>query len=250
MPRFRLSRLLILLIVSAVLGLLSAPAASAHGANGRPIPDAAHYLTTLTGMSPAIAGVTAAVDPRGEWLEVANTTGKALIVLGYAREPYLKIDAAGTAENSYSPTLALNQSLFGDLSQLGEGTLPPSWHYTGTGHSVRWHDHRIHWMGVDRPPAVKSAPGTAHLVGNWSVHMALASTPVTITGTLNWLPMKPHISRIVVYLLIVGTLLFSVFIGLFALVVLRSRNVPDDLASLDSAPWDDRIGRSPTRPRT
>jgi hypothetical protein len=69
------------------------------------------------------------------------------------------------AQNEFSPTVQLNQSLFADLNQLGAGSLPPSWRPTSTGHQVRWHDHRIHWMSAERPPAVKAQPGVHHLIG-------------------------------------------------------------------------------------
>jgi hypothetical protein len=172
---------------AAVLALLvfgaAAPAASAHGINGQPIPDAAHYLSKITAISPAITGPPACVDPRGEWLEVSNTTSQSLTVLGYSREPYLQITPAGAWENSYSPTLALNQSLFGDISQLGDSSMPPSWQHTSASRTIRWHDHRIHWMGATRPPAVKAHPERGQLVGNWVVHMTLADVPVPLRPT-------------------------------------------------------------------
>jgi hypothetical protein len=211
-----------LLLAAAVTGYLTlaaaAPGAWAHGANGQPIPDAAHYRTTITGISPPTPGLSARVDPRGEWLEVTNTTSKTLTVLGYAREPYLQIDAAGVAENVASPTLVLNQSLFGDLSQFGGSTAPPSWRHTSDARQVRWHDHRIHWMGAGRPPAVKADPGAGHQVGTWTVHMTLASDPVTVTGTLNWLPVKNR-TRLwsVVFLIVDSALLLGAVAGWFLL---------------------------------
>jgi hypothetical protein len=223
--------------------MAAAPGASAHGTNGQPIPDAAHYLTKLTGISPAVPGLSASVDPRGDWLEVTNTTSKTLTVLGYAREPYLQIDATGVSENSFSPTLALNQSLFGDLSQLGDSSLPASWRHTSDGHQVRWHDHRIHWMGADRPPAVKSKPGVGHLVGTWNVHMTLGSTPITVTGTLNWLPMKKQTSTTITWFLIIDTAVFGVVGGALFLRHRKTGRGPDDAPSPSQPPsWDDRLG--------
>lgn len=199
----------------------AASGASAHGANGQPIPDAAHYLSTITGLSPQIPGLSARVDPRGEWLEVTNTTGKTLTILGYAREPYLQIDASGVAENSFSASLVLNQSLFGDLSQFGDSSLPPNWRHISDAHQARWHDHRIHWMGASRPPAVKANPKAEHLVGTWTVHMILASTPVTITGALNWLRLKNRLGRWPVTFLIADSTILPV--GVAAWFLFRHR---------------------------
>ena len=144
-------------IIAAALMVAAAPGASAHGTNNQPLPDAEHYLSEITGISPAIPGLSASIDPRGEWIEVSNTTNKTLVILGYMREPYLRIDQTGVAENQYSPTLALNQSLFSDLTQLGDSSLLAAWNTTGSGRTARWHDHRIHWMTADRPPAVQAS---------------------------------------------------------------------------------------------
>jgi hypothetical protein len=224
---------------------VTAPGAWAHGAGGQPIPDAAHYLTKLTGISPAIPGIAASVDPRGEWLTVTNATSKTLTILGYAREPYLQIDPAGVSENSFSPTLALNQSLFGDLSQLGDSAMPPSWRHTSRGHEVRWHDHRIHWMGADRPPAVKADPTVAHLVGTWNVHMNLAGTPMTVTGTLNWLPMKPSVSNTMIAFLITDSVIFGIVVAGSGWFLYRRKSRK---RTTDAAPPSEPIRDDPVNP--
>ena len=174
--------------IAVCAGLLfSADTAAAHGANGQPIPDANHYLAQVTTITPPQAGISATIDPRGEWIQVDNETTQTLTILGYSREPYIQISSIGVAENLYSPSYALNQSLFGDGVQNGSENLPPSWQHTSDGRIARWHDHRIHWMGADRPPAVKANPRQNHPVGNWVIHMSLAGKPVDITGSLSWL---------------------------------------------------------------
>jgi hypothetical protein len=67
-------------LVLLLLTLRSQPAA-AHSTNGS---DATHYRTRLDGLAPPVAGLTATVDPRGEWIQVTNATGKTLIILRYA----------------------------------------------------------------------------------------------------------------------------------------------------------------------
>ena len=67
-------------LVLLLLTLRSQPAA-AHSTNGS---DATYYRTRLDGLSPPVAGLTATVDPRGEWIQVTNATGKTLTILGYA----------------------------------------------------------------------------------------------------------------------------------------------------------------------
>lgn len=165
------------------------------------------------------------VDPRGEWIQVSNETPKTLIVLGYVREPYLRIDGSGVAQNSFSPTLQLNQSLFGDLSQLDDSSLPASWTHTSDTHEVRWHDHRIHWMTADRPPVVKKNPSQPHLIGTWNVHMTLGEQPVTVQGTLSWLPVKPRVSRFMTYFVAADVIVFVLAVAGIALFISGRRRI-------------------------
>jgi hypothetical protein len=123
---------------------------------GPRIPDAAYYRAELRDVTPAPAGVRVSVDPAGEWIELANTGPAEVIVLGYSREPYLRVTATTVQENQLSQTTFLNQSLFADSVPTGTdgGTVAPVWNTIGQHGSVRWHDHRIHWMGQARPPVV------------------------------------------------------------------------------------------------
>jgi hypothetical protein len=221
MSTFRIAATALLSVATLGLG---APAAWAHGAGGKPIPDAAHYLSQITGINPPTPGLSATIDPRGEWIELTNTTGKTLTVLGYAREPYLQITASGVSENQFSPTLQLNQSLFADLSQLGASTLPPIWNQTSTSHRVRWHDHRIHWMSAERPPAVKAQPTVGRVIGPWTIHMTLGSQPVDIVGSLSWLPVKSTTNWFAIWILIGDFVGFAAAVGIGAWFLHRHRN--------------------------
>jgi hypothetical protein len=179
------------LALGAITLLGTAGPASAHSANGQPVPYASQYLTAVTGISPATPGISARVDPRGEWIEVSNTTAKTLIIEGYTREPYLRVGPAGVDANVNAPSWALNHALFGDLSQLGDSTLAPDWQHQQDDPNASWHDHRIHWMGVQRPPAVAANPTADQLIGHWTVHMTLAGSPLSVTGTLSWIGLAP-----------------------------------------------------------
>jgi hypothetical protein len=155
----------------------------------------------------------------------------------------LQITASGVAENQYSPTLQLNQSLFADLSQLGASTLPPLWRQTSAGHLVRWHDHRIHWMSAERPPAVKAQPKVGRVVGPWTIHMILGSQPVDIVGTLSWLPVKPSTNWFAIWILIGDFLGFAVAAGIGAWFLRRHRTRnPDPYAGgPDLASYRERL---------
>jgi hypothetical protein len=119
---------------------------------------------------------------------VTNAGPSEVVILGYAKEPYLRVTAAGVQENELSSSAVLNRALFADLPTSTEGnTAPPVWKPIATKSTARWHDHRIHWMGQSRPPAVAADPTRPHPVGTWTVHATADGTPFEITGTLRWL---------------------------------------------------------------
>ncbi|MEU2616339.1 hypothetical protein ABZ570_32980 [Micromonospora sp. NPDC007271] len=177
-------------MLGAVLIVAAGPAApaAAHG-GGQPIPDAAYYRADLDAVTPPPPGVRVRVDPGGEWIEITNSGPAEVVVLGYSREPYLRITATTVQENQLSQTTYLNRSLFADTLPAGQdpAALAPAWQTIGSRGTARWHDHRIHWMGQARPPAVKADPGHPHPVGGWTVHATAGGQPFTISGQLRWL---------------------------------------------------------------
>lgn len=58
--------------------------------------------------------------------------------------------------------------------------------FESQGGTARWHDHRIHWMGVGRPANVVGDPAHPHLIGSWTVPARAGQGPVMLRGTLNW----------------------------------------------------------------
>jgi len=173
-------------VVGAVVAgaVLLAPLAGAHAAS----PDTNYYRAEITGITPVVAGVTARVDPVGEWIEVTNSGPSEVVILGYAKEPYLRVTGAGAQENELSSSAVLNRALFADLPTSTEGnTAPPVWKPVASQPTARWHDHRIHWMGQSRPPEVARDPTRPHQVGTWTVHATADGRPFEVTGTLRWL---------------------------------------------------------------
>ncbi|WP_157739947.1 hypothetical protein [Micromonospora narathiwatensis] len=177
-------------VLGAVIAVAAAPAVPAAGHGGRqPIPDAAYYRADLAAVTPQPAGVGVRVDPGGEWIEITNAGPAEVIVLGYSREPYLRITATTVQENQLSQTTYLNRSMFADTLPAGQDptALAPAWRTVGAKGTARWHDHRIHWMGQARPAAVEADPRHPHPVGDWTVHATAGGQPFTITGRLRWL---------------------------------------------------------------
>ncbi|MGH9032785.1 MAG: hypothetical protein ACRDZV_11725, partial [Acidimicrobiia bacterium] len=93
-------------VAAAATGLAAAPAA-AHGTSG---PDATNYETRVHEISPPTPGLSVRAIDLGERLELRNTTGTDVVVLGYHDEPYLRVGPDGVFENRRSPAAYLNES--------------------------------------------------------------------------------------------------------------------------------------------
>jgi hypothetical protein len=220
----RLGRMAVVAGFAAVLTAAPAGPAVAHG-GGPSIPDAAYYRTALSSDNVLPPGVAVSVDPAGEWLQVGYTGPSEVIVLGYSGEPYLRITASSAQENTLSPTTYLNKVGFADLPAGSlAATVAPVWQPIAAVGRARWHDHRIHWMGQTKPPAVAADPTLAHVVGAWTVHATAAGQPFDVRGTLNWAG-KPsdHLSRSAWLILAAGNLPFVVAGVIFAVMQRRRR---------------------------
>jgi hypothetical protein len=215
------ARLTAPLAVTAVTGLAAlvvvAPTAAAHDHGS----DSAPYDSRILSVVPPVAGLSVTTSDAGEYLNLANTGPTTVIVEGYQREPYLKITNGGVWENQRSESTYLNKSLFGDsLTQnknLGDPN-EPDWKQIASTGATKYHDHRIHWMGTDRPPMVQNDPGHDHLIASWRVHLRADDTPVTIHGELRWLAIQPAN-----YGSAVGPILAVVALCITAILITRVR---------------------------
>ncbi|MGC9669576.1 hypothetical protein ACNTMW_23865 [Planosporangium sp. 12N6] len=191
-------------------------------------PDAPYYRTEITGgVTPVTAGVTASVDPAGEWVELSNAGPAAVVVLGYTGEPYLRITSSGVEENQLSQTTYLNRALFADTVPTAQsgGGVAPAWKRIGDAGKARWHDHRIHWMGRERPPVVAADPTRPHLVGDWAVRATADGTPFEVRGALRWLGRPADTGRVGPAQAWLLTLLagMTVVVGVLTIALIRAR---------------------------
>jgi hypothetical protein len=170
---------------------LDASAAAAHTASG---PRPTNYRSTIESVSPRIPGVTVRIVDLGNLVELTNTTGTDVTVLGYYQEPYLRVGPGGVYENLRSPATYLNRTRAGDtaIPAIAKGTgasTPPQWHRVSGSRTVRWHDHRVHWMGTSPPAAVRAAPGAHHTINpEWTVVYRYGARDVVVHGRLDWVP--------------------------------------------------------------
>jgi hypothetical protein len=212
------ARLVLLRVGVVLLGVLAALAvagpASAHvGGSGVAGSD---FDGRVTGIDPAVPGVTVRVLQFGDELEVDNPTGAEVEVPGYSDEPYLRIGPSGVWRNTHSPATYI------DLDRYARTPLPagadpaaaPQWERVSTAPRYLWHDHRTHWMTASLlPPAVAADPTVGHTVLRWTVPMRYAGRPFAVHGVLTWDPPPPGWLVWPVYVLL---LLLPVAAGLLA----------------------------------
>jgi hypothetical protein len=181
------------LVASSAVAIVcfDASAATAHTASG---PRPTNYRTTLEAVTPDVPGVTVRIVDLGSSVELTNDTSTDVTVLGYYREPYLRVGPGGVYENLRSPATYLNRNRTGDtpIPAIARGTgasTPPRWHRISGAHTARWHDHRVHFMGTAAPAAVRADPGAFHTINpRWTVVFEYGGREVEVHGRLDWVP--------------------------------------------------------------
>jgi len=214
----RLALLLPAVLISLVAG--AAPA-SAHSVGGS---EAVNFSTRVLRVSPAVPGVVVRPVEAGARLELVNTSGRDIIVLGYDNEPYLRVGPGGVFENQSSPATYANRAALGaPVPSTANAKAAPAWKKVADGDRASWHDHRAHWMSTDPPPAVQADPGQERVINpSWSVPLRDGDTTITVTGDLRWVPGPSPAPWIIL----------AVVLGLAALVAGRLRTWPTLLAVL------------------
>jgi hypothetical protein len=186
MPRIRISsrrRVALVCALTAAVAVVTAPPAAADPA--RPT----NYRSEVTEITPPGAAVDARVVGGDAFLELAVGEGSQMMVFGYGGEPYLRFDPDGRVfVNLRSPAHYLNDDRFGqsEVPPSASVDADPQWELLAEGGRYGWHDHRIHWMAPAPPPGISRQEISKVL--DWTVPVELDGEPVTIAGTLDWVP--------------------------------------------------------------
>jgi hypothetical protein len=167
--------------------LLAADPASAHGVGGV---QPSNFETRVLSMKPRVAGIEVRSVDLGDRLELTNTTGQPVIVVGYNHEPYLRVGPRGVFENVRSPAVYLNKTrlITREVPKSADANATPRWRRVSTSTTARWHDHRAHWMGRNDPPAVQRDPGRRQVVQRFTVVLEQGSRTIRVRGDLLWVP--------------------------------------------------------------
>ena len=164
--------------------LVAVPAAGAHlgGPKG--------CKSSVTSYTPATKGIQAIMLGGDDRLVLHNNTGETLIIKGYSGEPYLRFSKDAVYQNDRSPAVFLNSDRYAraQVPPTAKATAKPHWEKILPGHAFTWHDHRVHWMSPILPPTVRKDPKATHHIFNWTIPATLDGKPLTIHGTLNYVP--------------------------------------------------------------
>lgn len=176
-------------LAAALVGMVaSASPAAAHTGDGA---GPTNFITEITGITPTVEGLELRVLEFGSQLELTNRTGNEVVVLGYEGEPYLRLSDEGVFENRRSPATYINADRQGQtpVPADADADAEPEWRRRSGSDTARWHDHRVHWMGSDSPPAVQRDSTRAQVIfPNWVVPLRVGDRDVEVTGTLTWQP--------------------------------------------------------------
>jgi hypothetical protein len=170
---------------ATTLAILATAAATAAAHQGD-----ARYRSVLRGIDPAASGLRVQVLNYDDRLELDNRTGETVVIYGYEREPYARIDADGTvALNRNSTAYYLNDERYANVSVPAavreHPHAPPAWVVEDRTGRFEWHDHRMHWMARGIAPQVRDQ-SLRTKVFDYAVPIAVGNDRASITGTLWW----------------------------------------------------------------
>lgn len=176
-----MTRLLLWLLAVAGPAIGPATPAFAHAGDTTSV---SHYRVAVTGLSSPLDGLSVRVVEGGARLELSNTSGRTIEVLGYSGEPYLEVRPDGTWENVHSPATYVNQTLGGGTAvpPAADPTSAPAWRRVSGDTTVRWHDQRTQWNEVavtgDREQRLRE----------WTVPLRDQVRTFDVQGTLDYVP--------------------------------------------------------------
>jgi hypothetical protein len=117
-------------------------------------------------------------------------------------------------ENTNSPAHYLNLDRFArtPIPPSATATAAPNWVKLSDGTSIRWHDHRTHWMDTTPRQDVRDDPGVERVIFAANrVDMVVDGRSVAAIVRVTWLPPPPRLTWLVITSL-GGCLLLAAFV--------------------------------------
>jgi hypothetical protein len=150
---------------------------------GKSAPVATNFVAHISALQPASATLAAKVvdGDRELWLRV--TPPATVLIPGAENELLLRFDRDGVFVNLRSLTAQSDRIDPLALRPDPDPKAQPLWHRVSSGHSYRWHEHRLHIL----EPLAHGLHTTA-TVGRWTVPLLIDEHRHALTGTLVYHP--------------------------------------------------------------
>lgn len=159
------------------------PAAPARGHEGNP-----DYRSEIETVRPSVPGLDFEILNYDADIELVARGGHEVLIYGYDGEPFARVLRDGTVQkNRRSPATYLNVDRYAEAAVPGiaDADAPPDWETVDRSGTLRWHDHRAHYMGKDTPPQVKDESRRTK-VFDYEVPLRIDGRRGAVEGTLFW----------------------------------------------------------------
>ena len=203
---------------SVVPGAAEASAPAAAPVTG----DARYYRSSVVAVEPAAPGLDVTVAAGGA-VTLTNGTGREVVVLGYAGEPYLRFTDSGMVlRNSASLTTALVAGRTPGRTTAADGSPLVTWEHVSHEPRFTWTDVRARWSADERPPVVARDEHARHRVFDWALDVTVGDQPTLVRGAVDWIGV-PVARAEDPTTWAVGAAAGTVTVGVLALALLRRR---------------------------
>lgn len=158
-------------------------AAPAMGHEGNP-----DYRSEIEAVRPSVPGVSFEVLNYDADMELVDQGGHEIVIYGYEGEPFARILRDGTVQkNQRSPSTYLNVDRYAEVPvpKSADPEAPPVWETVDKSGTLRWHDHRMHYMAKGTPPQVKDE-GKQTKVFDYEIPLRIDGQQGAVAGTLFW----------------------------------------------------------------
>ena len=166
---------------TTLLCLLATSPALGHGGN-------ANFRSEIDAVRPSVPGVSLEVLDYDADIELVVREGHEVTIYGYEGEPYARILRDGTVQkNQRSPATYLNTDRYAEalVPQSADPGAQPVWRTVDDSGTLRWHDHRMHYMAEGTPLQVKDESKRTK-VFDYEIPLRIDGRRGSIEGTLFW----------------------------------------------------------------
>jgi hypothetical protein len=169
--------------LAAVVTIFALPAAPAWGHEGN-----SDFRSEIDSVRPHVSGVEFEVLNYDADMELVVRGGHEVMVYGYEGEPYARVLRDGTVQkNQRSPSTYLNTDRYAEapVPESADPQAPPLWETVDGSGTLRWHDHRMHYMAEGTPPQVEDESKRTK-VFDYEIPLRIDGKEGAIEGTLYW----------------------------------------------------------------